>query len=121
MAKNRLRQFLYLPYYNKTDFAKEHGESYTIGHAEHCINYLRHSIQCHADLTPMLWHEKKLENVSHHGNLHDQATSALALDMETLYTCRKWEPIHEWALKRQVNYEEREDLVQGGGKIQVLD
>ncbi|KAJ5100165.1 hypothetical protein N7532_007166 [Penicillium argentinense] len=120
---NRLRQFLYLPYYNQTNFAKEHGESYTMAHAEHCINYLRHSIQCHADLTPMLWHEKRLDNSSHThmGTLQDQATSALFLDMETTYTCRKWEPIHEWASSRQVKYEERKDLVQGGGKIQVLD
>lgn len=123
MAQNRLRQFLYLPYYNQTNFAKEHGESYTMAHAEHCINYLRHSIQCHADLTPMLWHEKRLDNSSHThmGTLQDQATSALFLDMETRYTCRKWEPIHEWVSSRQVNYEERKDLVQGGGKIQVLD
>ena len=69
----------------------------------------------------MLWHEKKLDNSSHAGALQDQATSALALDMETMYTCRKWEPIHEWASSRQVNYEEREDLVQGGGKFKVLD
>lgn len=94
-----------------------------MAHAEHCINYLRHSIQCHADLTPMLWHEKRLDNSSHThmGTLQDQATSALFLDMETRYTCRKWEPIHEWVSSRQVNYEERKDLVQGGGKIQVLD
>lgn len=122
---NRLRQFLYLPYYNQTDFAKEHGESYTMAHAEHCINYLRHSIQCHADLTPMLWHEKKVDHTSHHthghGTLSDKATSALYLDMETTYTCRKWKPIHEWVSSRQVNYNEREDLIEGGGNIQVLD
>ncbi|CAP96875.1 hypothetical protein PCH_Pc21g19780 [Penicillium rubens Wisconsin 54-1255] len=58
LEQNRLRQFLCLPYYNHTAFAKEHGESYTMGHAEQCTNYLRHSIQCHADLTPMLWQKK---------------------------------------------------------------
>ncbi|KAJ6131263.1 hypothetical protein N7523_001723 [Penicillium sp. IBT 18751x] len=80
-------------------------------------------IQCQADLTPMLWHEKKLDNSSntHMGTIQDRATTALYLDMETTYTCRKWEPIHEWASSRQVNYEERKDLVQGGGKIQILD
>ncbi|KAJ5684587.1 uncharacterized protein N7477_000932, partial [Penicillium maclennaniae] len=106
-----------------TNFAKEHGESYTMAHTGHCINYLRHSIQCQADLTPMLWHEKRLNNSSHTqmGTIQDQATSALFLDMETTYTCRKWEPLHEWASSRQVNYKELKDLVQGGGKIQILD
>lgn len=57
-----------------------------------------------------------------HGHtLSEKATSALALDMETFYTCRKWEPIHEWVSDRQVDYFKRKDLVQGGGNIQVLD
>ncbi|KAJ5479796.1 hypothetical protein N7530_005305 [Penicillium desertorum] len=103
---NRLRQFLYLPYYKHTAFAKEHGESYTMGHAEHCINYLRHSIQCPADLTPMLWQKKDNSSQAL------QEVTSLALDMETMYTCRKWGPIHG-ASSRQVNYAEREDLVQG--------
>jgi hypothetical protein len=114
LAQNRLRQFLYLPYYKHTAFAKEHGESYTMGHAEHCINYLRHSIQCPADLTPMLWQKKDNSSQAL------QEVTSLALDMETMYTCRKWGPIHG-ASSRQVNYAKREDLVQGGGKFKVLD
>ncbi|KAJ6183945.1 hypothetical protein N7519_005246 [Penicillium mononematosum] len=86
-----------------------------MGHVEHC-NYLRHRIQCHADLTPMLWQKKDNSSQA----FQDQVIS-LALDMETTYACRKWEPIHEWASSRQVNYAEREDLVQGGGKFKVLD
>ena len=80
LEQNRLRQFLCLPYYNHTAFAKEHGESYTMGHAEQCTNYLRHSIQCHADLTPMLWQKKDNSSQA----LQDRVTS-LALDMETTY------------------------------------
>ncbi|KAJ5268867.1 hypothetical protein N7505_004625 [Penicillium chrysogenum] len=64
-----------------------------MGHAEQCTNYLRHSIQCHADLTPMLWQKKDNSSQA----LQDQVTS-LALDMETAYTCREWEPIYKWAL-----------------------
>lgn len=92
-----------------------------MGHAEHCINLLRHSLQCQADLTPMLWYEKPVDNSSDEGTLQDLATSALALDIETMYTCRKWEPIHQWASIPQINYPERKDLVQGGGRLSILD
>ena len=113
MAQNRLRQFLYLPYYNRTGVLPE---SYTMGHADHCISFLRHSIQCHADLTPMLWSEKSLEQDD-----GTHATSALHLNMDTMHTCRKWEPIHQWASSRQFNYRERDDLVEGGGHMRIFD
>jgi hypothetical protein len=63
----------------------------------------------------MLWQKKNNSSQAL------QEVTSLALDMETMYTCRKWEPIHEWAASRQVNYAEREDLVQGEGKFKVLD
>ncbi|OQD71392.1 hypothetical protein PENPOL_c001G00031 [Penicillium polonicum] len=110
---NRLRQCLYLPYYNRTGVLPE---SYTMGHADHCISFLRHSIQCHADLTPMLWSEKSLEQDD-----GTHATSALHLNMDTMHTCRKWEPIHQWASSRQFNYRERDDLVEGGGHMRIFD
>lgn len=87
-----------------------------MGHADHCVSFLRHSIQCQADLTPMLWSEKSLEQDD-----GTHATSALYLNMDTMHTCRKWEPIHQWASSRQFDYQERDDLVEGGGHMRIFD
>lgn len=69
----------------------------------------------------MLWFERPLEGSYDTRSLGHPATSGLALDMETMHTCKKWEPIQNWASGRQFDYKEREDLVEGGGHLRIID
>ncbi|KAF2651277.1 hypothetical protein K491DRAFT_568364, partial [Lophiostoma macrostomum CBS 122681] len=56
-------------------------------HIEHCIDALRESIMCHADMTliPMPFNENR---------------GAMSPDFETLHTCRDYEVLKKWGQSR---------------------
>ncbi len=56
----------------------------------HCINHIRQSLQCHADLTPMEW---KLDGLK------------LILKTDTPHTCRNFDRIHAWATSHRTRFE----------------
>ncbi|KAI1349996.1 hypothetical protein F5Y01DRAFT_316149 [Xylaria sp. FL0043] len=86
---NRLRQAMYPDYYIHT-FDKPNDPS-RLDHINHCINHIRQSLQCHADLTPMEW---QLEG------------SKVILKTDTPHTCRDFEKIHAWARSHRTRFEE---------------
>ncbi|KAI0187049.1 hypothetical protein EV127DRAFT_437226 [Xylaria flabelliformis] len=85
---NRLRQAMYPDYYAHT-FDRPNDPS-RLDHVGHCINHIRQSLQCHADLTPMEW---KL-----HGN-------KLILKTDTAHTCRNFDKIHAWTASYRTQFE----------------
>jgi hypothetical protein len=54
---------------------------------DHCIDFIRQTIQCQADLTPMKWY-------------WSDAVNQIVLKRESLHTCRKWDNIQQWAMER---------------------
>ncbi|KAK0705715.1 hypothetical protein B0H67DRAFT_675727 [Lasiosphaeris hirsuta] len=86
---NRLRQALHPTYYAKV-FSSPTDPSLA-NHIDHCINHIRQSLQCHADLTPMEWRLV--------------GGSRLILKTDTLHTCRDFDRIHAWATSKGTRFE----------------
>ena len=63
---------------------------------DHCIDYLRQSIQCHSDLTPMNWHVSR---------------DNLSLIQTTTHTCRDFDQIHEWATQRKTHFATKQEVI----------
>ncbi|KAF2964095.1 hypothetical protein GQX73_g9468 [Xylaria multiplex] len=85
---NRLRQAIYPDYYVHI-FDRPNDPS-RVDHIGHCINHIRQSLQCHADLTPMEW---KLDG------------SKVILKTDTPHTCRNFDKIHAWATSHRTQFE----------------
>lgn len=79
-AQKRLRELIW-------DSEKGLAEHWQYGHGSHCIDYLRQSLMCHGDLTPiyMMWSEE-------HGSFMGV--------QENIMQCRSWEAIVEWSAAR---------------------
>lgn len=84
---NALRQEVSKTLYNATT-GHSHGgavglpEGWAITHMEHCMDRIRQSVMCHADLTP--------------SPLYYWPGFSIALGKTGEHTCRKWEPIRKW-------------------------
>lgn len=52
---------------------------------------IRESVMCNADVTPNTW---KWNEFSHLGDVR----------FDSIHTCRKWEPIHEWMVEHHVPF-----------------
>ncbi|KAF2101349.1 hypothetical protein NA57DRAFT_35094 [Rhizodiscina lignyota] len=99
---NRIRQSLHRDYYvNEHPFPPE---LLSEGHLDHCIEHLMQALQCHSDLTPMLWEKKGTD---------------ITLMRETLHTCRDFDKIHEWAFKRRLDFSAKTSLQDGS--VRILD
>lgn len=59
-------------------------------HIDHCLNGIRESLMCSADITPntWLWEEKYGYNIPR---------------IDTVHTCRDFEKIKDWAEARHIN------------------
>lgn len=76
-------------------------ESYTLllvftdsanhGFSDHCLDYIRQSVQCSGDLTTMTFN-------------FQAARGRLVADFDALHTCRKFDSFHDWALERAIRY-----------------
>ena len=58
-------------------------------HVDHCVDSIRQSIMCAADISPLVW-------------LWDEKENEAKAVMETLHTCRDWEAIAEWAKENAI-------------------
>ncbi|KZS95188.1 hypothetical protein SISNIDRAFT_408923, partial [Sistotremastrum niveocremeum HHB9708] len=67
------------------------GDTVLFDHVDHCINIIRESIVCHADITPNVWQWDEDRQVSfpHFDNIH---------------TCRNWDAIMDWAREHQMKH-----------------
>jgi hypothetical protein len=63
-----------------------------IGHFSHCIEMIRQSLMCSADITPMVWQWSE----------KDQKTQ---LHVDVAHTCRNWESISVWAKEHRYDGE----------------
>jgi hypothetical protein len=84
---NMIRMYIDYDYYKPT-FAKIAALDLRL-HSEHCLDYIRQSIMCAGDLTPVpsRWHE---------AGAHSRAYS----DSGLLHTCRAFEPIRKLVTER---------------------
>ncbi|KAH8821798.1 hypothetical protein F5884DRAFT_769085 [Xylogone sp. PMI_703] len=92
---NEIRKALHPDYYavkeNITDAAKRVGNV----HIEHCLDYVRQTVQCGADLTPMNW-------------AWIDKTQKIFFKPGTVHTCRNFEQIQKWTAERKVNWDSEE-------------
>ncbi|KAL2075217.1 hypothetical protein VTL71DRAFT_159 [Oculimacula yallundae] len=89
---NKLRKALYPEYYNPSDVETPVNR---VVHLDHCINYLRQSIMCKADMTPIPF---RLNN----------ATRSLLPDFENVHTCRNFDKVREWGESRRSEWDVEE-------------
>ena len=61
-------------------------------HQDHCIDSIRQSLMCSADISPVIWHWKK---------------DGFKQDMNNTHVCRNFDKITDWAkdhmLEREIN------------------
>ncbi|KAJ4376625.1 hypothetical protein N0V86_006739 [Didymella sp. IMI 355093] len=70
-------------------------EEYRRMHMDHCIDQLRQSIMCHADLTPVT-----LKPVWEGGEEGPKKTVFYLGQTEREHTCRRWEDVRAWVDER---------------------
>ncbi|KAL7941443.1 hypothetical protein V8C42DRAFT_335141 [Trichoderma barbatum] len=64
-------------------------------HIGHCLESLRQSIMCHADITPAVWHwDHSVPNSTRNKPW-----------LTVLHTCRDFDRIREWAKKRKIQWD----------------
>lgn len=97
---NALRQALDKDYYRKLPEFKAHDVSQFLKqddfdriHMDHCIDRIRQALQCHGDLSP--------------SPMYSWDGFILALGRGSQHTCRKWQPIRDWATNRTRYYREQ--------------
>ncbi|KAJ6142743.1 hypothetical protein N7471_002196 [Penicillium samsonianum] len=78
---NQMRKAYSPEYYPNLDLSP-HG---TKIHIDHCLDYLRQSIQCGADMTPVVLYYEPAINMS-------------LPNFEQVHTCRNWDKLHAWSV-----------------------
>jgi len=79
---DRIRQALHPDYYTDPD-----GHTVNQLHTDHCIDYLRQTIMCHGDMTPVHVH-------------HWESVDRWSPDFESTHTCRNFDKLLRWSLER---------------------
>lgn len=90
-----------------------------VDHVDHCLNSIRETITCHADVSPNVWRRRdhfSSEPRGHHSRRHDHHDTAAHADDDgddesenhesiaqynTVHTCRSYAAIQEWAHKHK--------------------
>jgi Mycotoxin biosynthesis protein UstYa len=67
-------------------------------HLEHCIDAIRQTLMCTADVTPLPWNWVE----------EDQEAKAVA---DVAHSCRDFERIRDWAIENQVKHFDRKIYV----------
>ncbi|KAF4783173.1 hypothetical protein HER10_EVM0006972 [Colletotrichum scovillei] len=76
---NKVRMALDPDYYKEEESPRIHRM-----HVDHCLDYLRQTVQCHGDLTPMVF------------SWSDDAGRVVA-DWKEPHTCRNFNRVRSWA------------------------
>ncbi|KAF2101010.1 hypothetical protein NA57DRAFT_74603 [Rhizodiscina lignyota] len=90
---NLVRQGFYPDYYAMEGSA-EHGSLHADVHVDHCIDYIRQTLQCSADLSPIEWEWNTILNKP-------------MFKADTAHTCRDWTAIDGWARERSFDWKEK--------------
>ena len=82
--QNKVRKALHPEYYDKENLRLDKG------HWDHCIESIRQSLVCSADVSPLVWQwVDRVQEVRLAGNI--------------IHTCRNFEKIRRWALERTLD------------------
>lgn len=76
---------------------------------EHCIESLRKSTLCHADITVLPYH------YLHDPDSESRILGPSPLEHQPLHRCVQWDGLHEWAVSRHVDLSNKSILVPEGG------
>lgn len=82
ITQDRIRRALHPDYYTDPD-----GHHVNQLHMDHCIDYLRQTIMCHGDMTPVHVH-------------HWESVDRWSPDFESTHTCRNFDKLLHWSLER---------------------
>lgn len=75
--------------YGKVGIGHGLGHNFDEGHMDHCIDTIRQSLMCHADITPLVFQWSDAHNsIRMHGNV--------------VHSCRNFDLIKNWALENHV-------------------
>ncbi|KAE9379519.1 hypothetical protein N431DRAFT_460772 [Stipitochalara longipes BDJ] len=91
---NEIRKFLYPEYYAEKDPTEAEKRVERV-HQEHCLDYIRQSLQCGGDLTPMNW-------------VWIEQTQKVFFKPGTPHTCRKFDAVWQWVEERKVDWSSEE-------------
>ncbi len=79
-------------------------------HWDHCVDMLRQTLMCHADVSPIPFHVNSPKN------------TAIVPRLETTHTCRDFGRIQQWAREHaagewdfSVNPDKVQDIIEGSG------
>lgn len=83
--QNTIRKFVWperYPIVQETRFAQV--GKFEVDHIDHCLNAVRQSLMCSADITPLVWQR-------------DEGTHVSQIHFNTVHTCRNWSAVQKWA------------------------
>ncbi|OAG09274.1 tat pathway signal sequence [Paraphaeosphaeria sporulosa] len=83
---SRIRRLLHPDRYPRSYFNLSAAE--TAVHDAHCVDLIRQTLMCHADISPVTW------------EWNERMGMALP-SAKTMHVCRRWEPIWEWAVEHR--------------------
>ncbi|KAF7978949.1 hypothetical protein HWV62_44173 [Athelia sp. TMB] len=86
-AQNLVRKAAWPEYYpeaREARYSPLNGGGGIFDHVDHCLNAIRESLVCNADLTPVTWHWNERDQIS-------------GVEFNAVHTCVNWENIHTWA------------------------
>lgn len=82
-----VRKRLHPEYYDPED--SDLKNFFDTHHIDHCIDSIRASLMCSADISPMVWQWWEPAGKFEPRN-------------DIVHTCRKWDNIHEWARQHKI-------------------
>jgi hypothetical protein len=86
-GQNMIRKKMHPEYYDGND--TELKNFLADNHIDHCIDSIRASLMCSADISPMVWQWW-------------EPSSRFSPRNDIVHTCRKWDNIHRWAEEHAV-------------------
>ncbi|KAF2672750.1 hypothetical protein BT63DRAFT_359391, partial [Microthyrium microscopicum] len=86
---NAVRKLIWPEYYHTLDNLVGKTRTKSQEHLDHCIDSLRQSLMCSADVTPLYWVWSPKRNLT-------------LPEARVTHTCRDFEAIRQWALERQM-------------------
>ena len=93
MRQNMIRKAL-KPEYYKPMMVGDDGEDELFGHThiDHCVDSIRQSLMCSADISPLVWQWK-------------EEFEETKIRADIVHSCRDFESIREWAVEHHLQDE----------------
>jgi hypothetical protein len=87
----------------------EEDPSVAAEHLDHCIHSIRQSLECHADISTIVWGKAQNDD----GEWYNAAFA------DTTHTCRNIDSIRDWARERTIHGKFEHDVVLPDDDIRI--